>query len=148
MAPQNFDNPTAERLTTMIQHGHVHSKTKVPIRPIVPRGCTIALSDRHRHKSIWHWEFVLAAYNKGLLFQVFSQLGQLSIEQPLFMGANRSMNNHSLLLPGDSFEFQELPINHNKNATSVVLPELPNLSVFVHAYKNDPMTFRHWIFMA
>ena len=58
------------------------------------------------------------------------------------------MNNHSLLLPGDSFEFQELPINHNKNATSVVLPELPNLSVFVHAYKNDPRTFRNWTYVA
>ena len=40
------------------------------------------------------------------------------------------------------------PINHNRNITTVILPKLPGLSIFVHAYKNDPRTFRKWYELA
>ena len=128
-----------------LQRQHTHSGKPVPM--LVPLERTIALPHKYRHENIRHFELVRSALERKMIFRIHDDTGNPVLDQPLFLRTGDHLNGQ-FLLPGDSFLFHQLPVNHNKNSTTVILPEVPGLSIFVHAYKNDPRTFRKWYELA
>ena len=138
-----FENPNAETLMVLVSTPRLHSATNRKIRSLQPLERSFALPYKTRHENIRHPEFVAAAFDKECYFNVVRDDNNPVLDQPQFLHS-REGKGATLLLPGDTYQFHELPINHTRNSTTVVMPDLPSLAVFVHAYKNDPRTFRKW----
>ena len=143
---KRFANPNSGELTELLNVDRFQGDPPRKIRPLVLLPRTHALHGRLRHTIIRHYEFVRAAFERGLYFDVVTEEGEQASNQPVFL-EERNGGKDRLLLPGDVFRYHELPVDHNRNSTSVILKEQDNICVFVHAYKNDPRTFLKWYSM-
>lgn len=128
--PRKFDNLGEEALNSYID-GVTDGVTSI-VRP----RATVALNDKRRQKSVNHYSVVKHALSKGVVFEVVDTSGELIKDQPLFMLDGK------LLQPGTKLPLRKLPFKVTRNSMTVVHPDYSNVFLIVHAYKNDPRTFK------
>jgi hypothetical protein len=141
--PMKFVNPEGTFLKELIDRNRSHSVSKAPIRRIRPLPIRHALSLTYRHQIFSHYQFSIAAFERRSLFHVVDKKNRSLSDQPLFLDHNQKYGGE-ILLPGDMYQIHELPIIHSRQSTTVVMEELQNIILVVHAYKNDPSSFRKW----
>jgi hypothetical protein len=141
--PAKFANPEESVLQDWLHEDKLHSETGLPIRKIVPLTTRYGFSLPYRYQIFSHYQFSSAALERNSVFRFVDKNSIPIADQALFLD-NSQKHGGEILLPGDLYQIHELPIIHSKTSTTVIMEELPNIALVVHAYKNDPLTFRNW----
>ena len=128
--PKRFPRLDAETLNSMLDW-KVEGVEKVR-RP--PK--TVGLSDKTRQKSVKHAALVKHALGQGVIFEVVDIDGHPLKDQPLFM------LDGQLIQPGTVVPISRLPFKITNRSMTVVHPDYGCVFLIVHAYKNDPRTFK------
>ena len=97
---------------------------------------TVGLHRRRRWEHLSHVDFVLEYLKMGLLVEFVDDDMNRTEDQPVFT------IDYRLLRDGEYITADRLPFVISKQAAAVLNPSVLTAFAFVHAYKNEPLSFR------
>lgn len=97
---------------------------------------TVGLNDKTRRKTVNHHAVVHHALSNNVIFEVVDINGEPIKDQPIFL------LDGQLAEPGKRYPISKLPFKITNRSMTVVHPEYGCVFLIVHAYKNDPRTFK------
>jgi len=150
IAPQKFRTLKGTALQNVLQEGYLDGSNNA-VRPLVRPGKKIGLREKHRAVLSRHHRIVGKSLEHDCLPMIVGRTATSDEatlnDQPIFLDPGDGEAKYQDRLPlmlGQRLRYSQLPVFNSDMASCVVDGKYPMVMVLVHAYKNDPKSFRKW----